>query len=184
MDAPSVASLGASPSSQSGRVHTGCGKMKMAALLLVVLLVAAVARAFPDGGAPVGACDSFMPRHGTTAALPNPTSPYAVVQSKAHYNPGDIVTVTVTTSGPSFKGFIVQGFNPQTREVIGEFLGGPGTHVIPQCSAITHENNRNKKAATLNWKAPLNSGPVMFRATVVKSFTEFYANLLSQSAGY
>ncbi|XP_050034881.1 putative ferric-chelate reductase 1 homolog [Dermacentor andersoni] len=157
--------------------------MKMAALLLVVLLVAAVARAFPDG-APVGACDSFMPRHGTTAALPNPTTPYAVVQSKAHYNPGDIVTVTVTTSGPSFKGFIVQGFNPQTREVIGEFLGGPGTHVIPQCSAITHENNRNKKAATLNWKAPLNSGPVMFRATVVKSFTEFYANLLSQSAGY
>ncbi|KAL3205137.1 hypothetical protein MRX96_040892 [Rhipicephalus microplus] len=100
--------------------------MKMAALLLVVLLVAAVARAFPDGA-----------------------------PSKAHYNPGDIVTVTVTTSGPSFKGFIVQGFNPQTRE-----------------------------AATLNWKAPLNSGPVMFRATVVKSFTEFYANLLSQSAGY
>ncbi|XP_077483626.1 putative defense protein [Amblyomma americanum] len=158
--------------------------MKLAAPLVVVLLVVGVTRAFPDG-APVGSCDSFMPRHGTTAALPNPTSPFAVVQSKAHYNPGDIVTVTVTTSGPSFKGFIVQGFNPQTREVIGEFLGGPGTHVIPQCSAITHENNRNKKAATLNWKAPAgNSGPVMFRATVVKSFTEFYANLLSQSAGY
>ncbi|KAH9368796.1 hypothetical protein HPB48_012441 [Haemaphysalis longicornis] len=153
-------------------------------LVLVVLLVARAAWGFPDG-APVGSCDSFMPRHGTTAAQPNPTAPYAVVQSKAHYNPGDIVTVTVTTSGPSFKGFLVQGFNPQTREVIGEFLGGPGVHVVPQCSAITHENNRNKKAATLNWKAPLgNSGPVMFRATVVKSFTEFYANLLSQSAGY
>ncbi|CAN7940941.1 hypothetical protein HPB47_024916 [Ixodes persulcatus] len=156
--------------------------MKVA--VLGVLLLVQATRGFPDG-APVGACDSFMPRHGTTAALPNPTSPYAVVQSKAHYAPGDIVTVTITTSGPSFKGFLVQGFNPQTREVIGEFLGGPGVQLVPQCSSITHENSRNKKAATLNWKAPHGtSGPVMFRATVVKSYSEFYANLLSQSAGY
>lgn len=163
---------------------SSCGKMKAAAILGVLLLLVRVTRSFPDG-APVGACDSFMPRHGATAALSNPSSPFAVVQSKGHYSPGDIVTVTVTTSGPSFKGFLVQGFNPQTREVIGEFLGGPGVQLVPQCAAITHENNRNKKAATLNWRAPLGaSGPVMFRATVVKSYNEFYANLLSQSAGY
>ncbi|XP_064471674.1 putative defense protein [Ornithodoros turicata] len=149
-----------------------------------VLLFVQVVRCFPDG-APIGACESFLPRHGSAQPLPNHSSPYAVTQSKAHYGPGDIVTVSITTTGPSFRGFIVQGFNPQTREVIGEFLGGSGVKLLPQCSSITHDNNRGKKAATLSWRAPRGtSGPVMFRATVVKTHDEFYANLLSQAAGY
>lgn len=157
--------------------------MKAAAAVGVLLLVQ-LARCFPDG-APIGSCESFLPRHGSANPLPNHSSPYAIIQSKAHYGPGDIVTVSITSSGPSFKGFIAQGFNPETREVIGEFLGGHGVKLLPQCSAITHENNRSKKSATLSWRAPSGaSGPVMFRVTVARNFNEFYANLLSQVGGY
>lgn len=90
---------------------------------------------------------------------------------------------------PPFKGFLVQALDPQTFKFIGHFLPGEGLHLMPECSAVTHQNSKLKSAVGLLWKAPTGnllknhlSGEVIFRATVVQKKTVYYQNLLAEVA--
>lgn len=82
----------------------------------------------------------------------------------------------------SFRGFIVQAIDPQTFEFIGHFLPGEGLRLMPECSAVTHENARDKSAAALVWMPPDDRhwGEVIFRATIVANKNTYYENQISQ----
>ena len=79
--------------------------------------------------------------------------------------------------GISFKGLIVQAYDPVTNLPIGSFQSGRGLKTIDSCSAVTHTDRRGKRAATLVWVAPPKSGKVNFKATVVQRFSEFYESM-------
>lgn len=53
-----------------------------------------------------------------------------------------------------FRGFFFQARDADTNDWIGEWQQSPNTKVIPECSAITHADNKDKSGATLIWKAP------------------------------
>lgn len=70
-------------------------------------------------------------------------------------------------------------------EPIGKFLPGKGLKTLDSCSAVTHSDKEAKKTATLVWEAPSDlksKEAVMFKATVVQKFDEFYMNIKSTLA--
>ncbi|XP_057653432.1 reelin domain-containing protein 1 isoform X2 [Diorhabda carinulata] len=139
---------------------------------------------FPDG-APVDACVKErvnQPHHGQARSQPPETSPYQVLQSAADYGPGTQITVTIQGVA-NFKGFLIQARDVVTNEWIGQWVETPNTKIHPECSAITHSDPKPKQAATLVWQAPKNSrGQVYFTGTVLKGYSEFWSNLVSQIA--
>lgn len=70
----------------------------------------------------------------------------------------------MTVSGNDlFRGFFFQARDAQTQEWIGEFIESPNTKIIPECSSVTHADNRDKTQAIFVWKAPeFKSGQVFF----------------------
>jgi len=127
-------------------------------------------------GAPDKSCDSLLPGHGNNKPKSGANSPFTVTQSHQEYEPGEYVKVSVRAPrGLSFKGLMVQAFDPITSELIGSFQGGRGLKAMDTCSAVTHSDRRGKRSATLLWVAPNSSpGSVAFRATIVQRFSEFY----------
>ncbi|KAI1305267.1 putative ferric-chelate reductase 1 -like protein [Halotydeus destructor] len=129
-------------------------------------------------GAPEGACESMTPSHGNNRPKPPNGAPFVVSQSTGKYQPGDKVVVTVRGHGASFKGLMVQAFDPNTFEVIGKFEPGRGLKMLDSCSSVSHSDRKGKRAATLVWQAPANKqGNVAFRATLVQRFSEYWAGI-------
>jgi len=130
-------------------------------------------------GAPEKTCNTLLPKHGENKAKSANSSPYILTQSHQEYGAGDKVKVTLTAPrGYSFKGLMVQAYDPQTNAVIGKFEAGRGLKTIDSCSAVTHTDNRGKRSATLLWTAPNTSnGLVAFRGTVVQRFSEIFSGL-------
>lgn len=63
----------------------------------------------------------------------------------------------------TFRGFFLQARDANSNEWIGEWIQSENTKTIPECSAITHSDNRDKLGAKLFWKAPQNKrGRVYF----------------------
>lgn len=56
--------------------------------------------------------------------------------------------------GHIFRGFFVQARDVETNEWIGSWVQSPNTKTIPECSAITHADPKDKTGATLIWNAP------------------------------
>uniref|UniRef100_A0A1B0CE66 Reelin domain-containing protein n=1 Tax=Lutzomyia longipalpis TaxID=7200 RepID=A0A1B0CE66_LUTLO len=117
-------------------------------VLLVVSFVLSLTTGLPDG-APPDTC----PIH---------TLPYQVVASSNVYGPGATIHVTIS-GGDVFRGFFIQARDAQTNEWIGEWQHSANTQTIPECSAITHADPKDKVQATLIWQAPSNKqGQVYF----------------------
>lgn len=73
-----------------------------------------------------------------------------------HSNPR-LGYISVVISGSDvFRGFFLQARDARSNEPIGEWLQTENTNTIPECSAITHGDNRDKLQAVLVWKAPNN----------------------------
>jgi Reeler domain len=69
----------------------------------------------------------------------------------------------VTVTGEIFRGFFFQARDAKTQGWVGEFVEVSNMKVLPECSAITQADNRDKTQATLVWKAPDNrEGQVFF----------------------
>jgi Reeler domain len=70
----------------------------------------------------------------------------------------------VTVSGGElFRGFFFQARDAKTQAWVGEFMEVANMKTLPECSAITQADNRDKTQATLVWKAPDNQeGQVFF----------------------
>ncbi|KAG8191009.1 hypothetical protein JTE90_010867 [Oedothorax gibbosus] len=139
------------------------------------MLLVGVVGAWPSG-APSKACDSLMPQHGANRPQSARSAPYTLVQSTDSYRPGDQVIVYVRGSVP-FKGLLIQAFDPRTNATLGEWVEGGGLKQLAECAAMSHADNRDKKAATLVWRAPTQHGNVRFRGTVVQQFNTFYHGL-------
>jgi len=146
--------------------------------LLVTFCIINLANSWPSG-APESTCNTLLPSHGSNRPKPATSSPFVLAQSHQDFEAGDKVKVTLKgPRGVSFKGLIVQAYDPQTNEPVGSFQAGRGLKTLDSCGAVTHTDRRGKRSATLLWQAPENSnGKVGFRATVVQRFSEFYRGL-------
>jgi len=152
--------------------------MKTAITAAVIVSFISVVWTWPSG-APESTCETLLPSHGSNRPKPANTSPFVLSQSHQDYEAGDRVKVTLTgPRGVSFKGLLVQAYDPQTNEPVGSFQSGRGLKTLDACSGVTHTDRRGKRSATLLWQAPSNSkGRVSFRGTVVQRFSEFYHGL-------
>jgi hypothetical protein len=62
-----------------------------------------------------------------------------------------------------FLRFLLLARDASTQEWIGEFVEVPNIKTIPECSSVTHADNKDKNQATIVWKSPKNrSGQVFF----------------------
>lgn len=152
-------------------------KMFAKSVLVVILATSAFVTSFPDG-APADTCvKNNRPKHGKTQPKGLQSIPYQLVASSDQFGPGAEVQGTsnllllnssskahsllpfprlpVVISGSDvFRGFFLQARDAQTNEWIGEWQQTENTKTIPECSAITHGDNRDKLQAVLVWKAP------------------------------
>lgn len=144
---------------------TPCGLLL---LQLLQLLMGGVS-GFPDG-APADTCvkqRANQPNHGKARTQPAHTNPFEVVASSQTYHPGQQISVVIYAQeqheAATFRGFFLQARDANSNEWIGEWEQSENTKTIPECSAITHSDNRDKLGAKLIWKAPQNKrGNVYF----------------------
>ncbi|XP_053211662.1 putative ferric-chelate reductase 1 [Panonychus citri] len=152
-------------------------------LIVTLLLTINSINSWPSG-APEKTCSSLRPVHGANVAKTLDTSPFTLTQSHQTYQPGEKVRVDLKAStGQSFKGLMVQAYDPSTDKPIGKFLPGRGLKTYDSCSSVTHTDRRGKRGAMLIWEAPKDvSGKVAFKGTVVKRFSEFYEGIKATAA--
>lgn len=80
--------------------------------------------------------------------------------------------------GVSFRGLMIQAYNPSTGQPIGAFQSGRGLKVLDSCSAVTHMDRRGKRSAMLLWDPPGHRpGRVAFRGTIVERYSDYYEGL-------
>ncbi|XP_057338754.1 putative defense protein 1 [Microplitis mediator] len=149
--------------------------------VIVGLLALTSVNGFPDG-APVDVCVKERPNqpyHGQVRAQPANTSPYQIIASSNSYGPGKQISVSIR--GDTFKGFFIQARDSRTHAWIGSFAPTPNTKVFDECSAVTHADPKDKQEATLIWNSPAKGqGQVYFTGSVLKNYSTFWAELISQ----
>ncbi|KAH7951594.1 putative defense protein 3 [Rhipicephalus sanguineus] len=150
------------------------------AVLLVVLVGACWAH---KDGAPDSACATMIPQHNdSTHDVAGPSTPFHLVQDKRDFKAGDVVAVTLSSSGTPFKGFFVKAFNENNQE-IGQFETSPEAKAVTKCSGVTHTNPAEKTTVKVLWKAPEGAaGKVHFRATVVIDYHKSVGGIQSTVA--
>ncbi|KAH8035685.1 hypothetical protein HPB51_007929 [Rhipicephalus microplus] len=153
-------------------------------LVVVACLLPTTVRAYKSG-APVGACNSELPKHG--GAEPQATqSPYAIQATPANINQGGRVTVQVYGSTP-FKGVILTARDVNTSELLqGTFTPDAQTKTLDcpggAANAITHNSRDDKTQVVVTWTAPAGyTGQVYFSATVVQSSYVFWKGITSDA---
>lgn len=136
-----------------------CGKDSSLLLLVLLLLLQGIV-GFPDG-APADTCvkqRANQPNHGKARPQPAHTNPFEVVASAQSYHPGQQISVIIYAqdqhASKTFRGFFLQARDANSNEWVGEWEQSDNTKTIPECSAITHSDNRDKLGAKLIWKAP------------------------------
>ncbi|KAK4337071.1 hypothetical protein RND71_043701 [Anisodus tanguticus] len=106
-------------------------------------------------GAPEKVCESLTPSHGSNQAKSASLSPFIITQSRSSYQPEEQIKVIVQApDGISFRGLIIQAYDPTNNQPIGSFQAGRGLKTIDSCSSVTHTDRKGKKSATLIWEAP------------------------------
>ncbi|CAN7981061.1 unnamed protein product [Ixodes pacificus] len=149
--------------------------------LLALLLAISGCLAHPTG-APEEACADMLPQHGDSLFEDASKGPYRLTQNKVDFKGGDVVVVTLSTSGTPFKGFLVKAFDENEKEV-GQFEKTAISQPLTKCSASTHVEGGDKTTAALKWKAPAGvAGKVHFRATIVENAKKYFTNLKSTHA--
>lgn len=128
------------------------------------------------------ACVGMRPLHGISSAKPASASQFFVVQSKVAYGESQNVSVDITTqsSDRTFKGFLLQAYDPISGQLKGSFKSSEDAQQVSACSAVTHRDGQAKKSVKVVWLPPAKqSGKVRFRATIVVSYSEFYTGFES-----
>lgn len=147
-------------------------------------------------GPPLGACVDMWPKqHGADAQTSDP--PYTITTSKDTYSPGEILTITVSTTENEdikfFEGLFVQArrancSHKEYEEAVGTFAlpddetflgllhcqGGPN-------SAVGHIAHAHIVERKFSWTAPASSvGHIYFRATVARRQKTFWTKVTSE----
>uniref|UniRef100_A0AAG5CQI0 Reelin domain-containing protein n=2 Tax=Anopheles atroparvus TaxID=41427 RepID=A0AAG5CQI0_ANOAO len=139
---------------------------------------------FPDG-APADTCvksRTNQPNHGAARSQSLDTLPYQLTASGNLYGPGTQIQVTIDGHQDVFRGFFLQARDAQTNEWIGSWYETPNTKTIPECSSVTHADNRDKQQATFVWQAPKDrQGQVYFTGTIVKNYGTFWSSVVAST---
>lgn len=159
--------------------------------LIIFTIIVQAALAHPDG-APLEACTTMTPRHGSTQPQAPQTAKHDI---KAFMNGGNSVEITIASKPvklEAFKGFFLQARNgdnsqPQSGSPVGtwDLTSSNGMAKGVSCSgmpmsAVTHVDNKEKTLVNLRWTPPPNlSGSVVFVATVVQQFDTLWVGLQS-----
>ncbi|KAE8610811.1 hypothetical protein XENTR_v10012250 [Xenopus tropicalis] len=127
----------------------------------------------------------MLPVHGNSVSQIAP-SPYFITVSKNTFSAGDIITVTLqSSSGSSFKGFLLEAQTVGGQRTIGAFTITDVNTQALSCSAgagsaVSHTSNAIKFSITTSWTAPAGTGPIYFRATVLQSYSIFWSRVESE----
>uniref|UniRef100_A0A182NN18 Reelin domain-containing protein n=1 Tax=Anopheles dirus TaxID=7168 RepID=A0A182NN18_9DIPT len=152
------------------------------AIVACALVLLSATHAFPDG-APADTCVKSRtnePNHGAARSQSLAALPYQVTASGSAYGPGSQIQVTIHGHQDVFRGFFLQARDAQTNEWIGSWYETPNTKTIPECSSITHADNRDKEQATFVWQAPKDrQGQVYFTGTIVKNYSTYWASVIA-----
>ncbi|XP_023706682.1 putative defense protein [Cryptotermes secundus] len=124
-------------------------------------------------------CQSMLPSHNNS--LPqNSDAPYKVSASPVKVARGGQVTVELAgLDDVQFRGLFVQARNGND-EPVGRFLSSDDKHVtLTNCgkgtnNAVSYISYDPISQFSFRWLAPEEATTVRFRATVVKSFSEFW----------
>lgn len=132
--------------------------MKKIFFALALLALAERAPAYPDG-APVAACFTMTPNHGT--GQPQTSQPQVQMAiSSTSIRPGETVTIRIASTSPNF---LFRGFLIQPRSVaapsnpIGTMTTSGGDARVINCSGlttVTHANSELKSVVVVQWTAP------------------------------
>ncbi|XP_069825141.1 putative ferric-chelate reductase 1 [Dendropsophus ebraccatus] len=130
-------------------------------------------------------CDNMLPVHGNNGPQSSVSS-YIITVSNKTFSPGDVITVTITsTSGiDTFKGFLLEARSVGGNWINGKFTTTDSNAQILTCgtqpnAAVSHTNNNLKTSITASWTAPQGAGPVLFRATVLNTYSTFWTGVQS-----
>ncbi|XP_037536000.1 LOW QUALITY PROTEIN: putative defense protein Hdd11 [Nematolebias whitei] len=137
---------------------------------------------YPNG-APTGACEDMIPRHGV---LPQPSlSPYSILTNTETFQPGKPITVTIT--GPAYRGVLLEARIQGSTNALGSWKLPPPDTKFLQCAgnlqgAVTQSNTNLKGNSTVyNWIPPNTMSPVYFIATVAQQRSVFWVNVRSNT---
>ncbi|XP_049864216.1 putative defense protein [Schistocerca gregaria] len=129
------------------------------------------------------ACVDKLPIFGDAQPSTKP-SPYTITVTPTTVNAGGTVRVRISGS-ENFHSVYLQAGNGE--QPVGEFLAPSGQGCRAgvfgcpngQKNAFSYNSRRGTKEAEVEWKAPQINAQVAFRATIVKSFTEFWVGVES-----
>lgn len=150
-----------------------CGWVFFGALLSGVLAYST--------GAPENRCSSMVPQHGQS--LLSYTDPFTVTASSSTYSPLQLITVTISPSqnGLYIRGFLLQARPANSRDSdtrVGFFISGSGSKTACNSGAVTHSYSTDRSSVTVSWRAPASPrGPIVFRATVVRTYSDYYTKV-------
>ncbi|XP_072500194.1 ferric-chelate reductase 1-like isoform X2 [Notamacropus eugenii] len=138
------------------------------------------------------ACHTMVPCHGYT---PQSDPIHKITLNQTRFIPGD--TITVTLSGPQFKGFLIEARNAENLDSsrIGSFtLIDKEVSQLLTCdhkegSAVSHTSPSKKTQIQVYWSAPNTANhSVQFLATVVEKYKIYWVKIpgpiLSPSNGH
>ncbi|XP_013876241.1 putative defense protein 3 [Austrofundulus limnaeus] len=154
----------------------------MLLLALFLLKVLCLVECYPNG-APTGACEAMIPRHGVQPQ-PSP-APYSILTNSKTFQPG--VPVTVTIVGPDYRGVLLEARTQGSANALGSWRLPPPDTKFLKCAgnpqgAVTHSNTNLKGNTTVfSWIPPNTMGPVYFMATVAKQFSVFWVDVRSNT---
>ncbi|XP_073498677.1 putative ferric-chelate reductase 1 [Phyllobates terribilis] len=138
---------------------------------------------YPNGQVQ-GSCSTMEPSHGTTAQTS--ASPYRLSASKSIYGPGEQITVTI--SGSSFDGFLIQARSGSSSTPLGSFKVNGNAQTLDCTSAassVSHTSGSSKSSIQVTWVAPTNSNSsVQLRATVVQTEKVYWTGIVSSTLTY
>ncbi|XP_030832179.1 sushi, von Willebrand factor type A, EGF and pentraxin domain-containing protein 1 isoform X2 [Strongylocentrotus purpuratus] len=126
-----------------------------------------------SSGAPLDACTTLTPGHGYTPQTS--TSPFTITPQFRNYGPSTQMQVNLTTtSGISFKGFMVQARVVGTSTPVGIFSDTSSVGQRINCpggfaNTLTHINNDPKTLVSAMWTGPsdINGADIEFVGTFV-----------------
>uniref|UniRef100_A0A2C9KZ33 Ferric-chelate reductase 1 n=1 Tax=Biomphalaria glabrata TaxID=6526 RepID=A0A2C9KZ33_BIOGL len=149
-------------------------------LLLAVSLLVDRAECHRNGQGIDGSCADLTPQHGVSAQ--NSASPYTITFSPTSYTVSQSISVTLSASSSSFKGFMIQARNASScsTSAQGSFNVVAGTTTACSNAALVHSSSSSKTTITTNWIAPTTSvGHIVFRAVFVQEQNTFWTNVVS-----
>lgn len=160
-------------------------------LLLVVGVTTLVVCRHGDAfstGPPSSVCRTMMPSH-----LEEPStdqSPYVVTfNRRSQQSSRQSFNVTISSpSGSTFKGFLLQARKARGQNagrVVGTFVSPPRRSpmkLVCNSKAVSHRIARRQNSITATWRAPLTATDeqIIFTATVVQTYRNFWVNVTSQ----